>query len=335
MKSREEIMNMLEAFDLCGSLRGAGELAGVSHHTVARYVAERDAGELAGDGPRRRKRIIDPWLPKIEEWVERSHAKIRADRAFDKLTALGYTGSERTVRRAVAEVKANHRRGRRRVYRPWIPEPGMWAQWDWGTGPVIAGRRTNLFCAWLAWSRFRVVIATWDRTLLAVIGCVDRAMRAFGGAATYWLTDNERTVTIDHVAGIAVRHREIVAVGGHYGITVATCVPADPESKGGSEATVRVAEADLVPTDANLRGDYAGWAELVEACEAFTAEVNARVHRVTRRPPVEMLTAQQPSPARAARTPIHGGTHRDPESLLELHGQLRRRDLLGPTHVGR
>ena len=42
-------------------------------------------------------------------------AKIRADVAFDKLTALGYTGSERTVRRAVAEVKANYRRGRRRV----------------------------------------------------------------------------------------------------------------------------------------------------------------------------------------------------------------------------
>ena len=62
------------------------------------------------------------------------------------------------MRRAVAEVKANHRRGRRRVYRPWIPEPGMWAQWDWGAGPVIAGRATSLFCAWLAWSRFRVVV---------------------------------------------------------------------------------------------------------------------------------------------------------------------------------
>ena len=293
MKSREEIMNMLEAFDLCGSLRDAGELAGVSHHTVARYVAERDAGELAGDGPRRRKRIIDPWLPKIEEWVERSHAKIRADRAFDKLTALGYTGSERTVRRAVAEVKANHRRGRRRVYRPWIPEPGMWAQWDWGTGPVIAGRRTNLFCAWLAWSRFRVVVPCWDRRLATVIACVDRAMRAFGGAPTYWLTDNERTVTIDHVAGVPVRHPEMVAVGGHYGITVATCVPADPESKGGSEATVRVAKADLVPTDANLRGDYTSWAELVDACEAWMAEVNGREHRVTRRPPVEMLAEER------------------------------------------
>ncbi len=101
-------MNMLEAFDLCGSFRDAGELAGCSHHTVAAYVAKRDAGELAGDGPQRRERIIDPWLGKIEEWVERSGGKIRADRAFDKLAALGFAGSERTVRRAVAEVKANH-----------------------------------------------------------------------------------------------------------------------------------------------------------------------------------------------------------------------------------
>ena len=293
MKSREEVMNMLEAFDLTGSLRGAGELAGVSHHTVARYVAKRDAGGLAGGGPRRRGRIVDPFLPKIEEWVERSHAKIRADRAFEKLKALGYAGSERTVRRAVAEVKANYRRGRRRVYRPWIPEPGMWAQWDWGAGPVIAGRATSLFCAWLAWSRFRVVVPCWDRRLATVISCVDRAMRAFGGAPTYWLTDNERTVTIDHVAGVAVRHPEIVAVSGHYGITVATCVPADPESKGGSEATVRIAEADLVPTDANLRGGYAGWAELVDACEAWMAGVNGREHRVTRRAPTEMLAEEQ------------------------------------------
>ena len=66
MKSREEIMNMLEAFDLTGSLRDAGELAGCSHHTVAAYVARRDEGQLGGAGPVRRERIIDPWLPKIE-----------------------------------------------------------------------------------------------------------------------------------------------------------------------------------------------------------------------------------------------------------------------------
>ena len=51
MKSAEEIMNILEAYDLTGSLRDAAELAGCSHHTVARYVAERERGRArAGPG---------------------------------------------------------------------------------------------------------------------------------------------------------------------------------------------------------------------------------------------------------------------------------------------
>jgi hypothetical protein len=66
------------------------------------------------------------------------------------------------------------------------------------------------------------------------------------------LSDNEKTLTVDHIARIAVRHPTMVGVGRHYGITPASCVPADPQTKGGSEATVRISSADLVPTDANL-----------------------------------------------------------------------------------
>ena len=118
-------------------------------------------------------------------------------------------------------------------------------------------------------------------------------MRAFGGAPTYALTDNERTVSVDHVCGIAVRNPQIVSVARHYGLTVATCVPADPQSKGGSEATVRVAKADLVPTDHNLRGAYGSFSELEAACADFCDRVNAREHRVTRRAPVVMLAQER------------------------------------------
>ena len=294
LKRYEEIMDILEAYDLTRSFRDAAELAGCSHHTVADYVARRDAGVLPARGQRvERSKLVDPFLGKIEELVDRSSGKIRGDVVFEKLGPLGFDGSDRTVRRAVAEVKENYRAGRRRVYRPWITEPGMWAQWDWGHGPKVCGRQTQLWCAWLAWSRFRVVIPTWDKTLPTVIGCLDRAMRTFGGAPTYWLTDNEKTVTTAHVAGIAVRHPLIVEAGHHYGVTIATCVPADPESKGGSEATVRIAKADLVPTDTNLRDDYASWGELTVACEEFMEKVNSRPHRVTRRVPAEMLAEEQ------------------------------------------
>src|SRR4051794_41565694 len=73
VKSREEIMEILEAFDLTRSYRDAAELVGCSHHTVADWVAKRDAGLLRVEGePQRRDRMIDPFLPKIEEWVQRS-----------------------------------------------------------------------------------------------------------------------------------------------------------------------------------------------------------------------------------------------------------------------
>jgi hypothetical protein len=39
-----------------------------------------------------------------------------------------------------------------------------------------------------------------------VVMALDRALRRFGGAPTYALTDNEKTVSTDHIAGIAVRN---------------------------------------------------------------------------------------------------------------------------------
>jgi hypothetical protein len=162
-KSGREIMEILEAFDLTGCAHSAAQLAGADRKTVARYVALRDAGSDPLVAQQRRPRSVDEFLPKVEELVDRSSGKIRADVVHRRLAAMGYQGSERTTRRAVAEAKAVWRAGPRRTYRPWIPEPGMWLQWDWGEGPKIAGRRTQLFCCWLAWSRFRVVLPSWDQ----------------------------------------------------------------------------------------------------------------------------------------------------------------------------
>ena len=303
MKSAEEIMNMLEAFDLTGSLRDAGELSGVSHHTVGRYVAAREAGALS-DRPAPRPQLIDEHLPKLEEWIERSNGKLRADVAHDKLIALGYTGSERTTRRAVATVKKNYRLGRVRVHRPWVTEPGMWLQYAFGDGPLIEGVRTTLFVAWLAWCRFRVVLAIRDKTTPSVMAALDVTLRRLGGAPTYVLTDNEKTVTVEHVAGVPVRNPAMVAFSRHYGVTIHTCVPADPASKGGSESSVKIAKADLVPKDTNLLPAYESFAQLEAACEAFCEQVNARTHRVTRRAPAEMLAQE-----RAALHPIPAPPH--------------------------
>src|SRR5206468_4010314 len=237
-------MNILEAYDLTGSLRDAAELAGCSHHTVARYVAERERGRAVPGAAARRPGVIDEFLPKLEELVERSKGKIRADVAHEKITAMGYAGSERTTRRSVAGLKQAYAAGRRRVHRPWVAEPGMWAQYDFGDGPRI------------------------------------------GGAATV--------------------------------------VPYRRASKGGSESTVKIAKADLVPTGANLLAAYASFADLEAACAGFCVQVNARPHRITRRAPAEMLAEERsrlhPVPA-APFTAALGVTRKvDALSLVAFEG---------------
>jgi hypothetical protein len=59
---------------------------------------------------------------------------------------------------------------------------------------------------------------------------------------------------VEHVAGIPVRNPGAVELGRHYRLTVATCVPYDRVSKGGSGSTAKLAKADLVLMAANLLG---------------------------------------------------------------------------------
>ncbi|HUI04990.1 MAG TPA: IS21 family transposase [Acidimicrobiales bacterium] len=292
MLSKEKQMDVLEAYDLTKSLRAAAELAGTDHHTVARYVAARAAGTAIDEMAQERPKHSDGFAEKIAEWVDRSNGKVRADVVHERLVAMGYSGSERTTRRVVAMLKASYRHANHRIYRPWIPEPGLWLQYDFGDGPVVEGVRTVLFCAWLAWSRFRVILPLTDRTMGSVVGALDRTFRLIGGAPTYVLTDNEKTVTERHIAGIPVRNEAMVATANYYGVTICTCVPYDPESKGGSESTVKIAKADLVPTDANLLDAYASFAQLEVACGAAMETFNGRIHAVTRRIPAEALAEE-------------------------------------------
>ena len=84
-KSDREIMEILEAFDLTRCAHSAAKLAGVDPKTVARYVEARDAGGNPFSHARR-PRLIDPFLEKVEELVDRSKARgarrcgARADR---------------------------------------------------------------------------------------------------------------------------------------------------------------------------------------------------------------------------------------------------------------
>jgi hypothetical protein len=117
-------MEILEAFDLTGTLRGAAELVGCDHKPVAHWVRARD--EVGGGLPVSVRPRIDAIVEKIEEWVDRSRGKIRADVAHRRLVAMGYVGSERTTRRSRRRSGVGGSEHGRRT-RPLVTEPAVGA----------------------------------------------------------------------------------------------------------------------------------------------------------------------------------------------------------------
>ena len=187
----------------------------------------RDAGgaERAGRRPGRSWRST--FLAKIEEWVERSKGKIRADVALDKLVALGYHGIG-------ADDPPGGRPGEGgiygeagvRVYRPWVTEPGMWLQYDFGDGPRHR-RPSRRCCSAPGWpgrgsgwcSPLR------DKTMPSVIAALDVTL-AQGRRRADVCADRQREDRHDRARRRDRRSgtRRWSPSPGIYGVTIATCV---------------------------------------------------------------------------------------------------------------
>jgi molybdenum-dependent DNA-binding transcriptional regulator ModE len=79
VKKPEEVMEILKAYDLTGSMRAAATLVGCDHKTVAYWVRMRDeAGGMPVVG-RKRPAMEGVFAAKVDELVDRSQGKIRAD----------------------------------------------------------------------------------------------------------------------------------------------------------------------------------------------------------------------------------------------------------------
>ena len=279
MKDSQKSMEILEAYDLFGSYNGSANYSGCSPNTVKRLVQLRNAGELGRrEQQPKRPKSIDKFFFLIEDAVDKSRGKIRADRIHQRLKLLGYPGSMRTTRRAVARAKRAWIKTNERIYWPWIPEIGKWAQYDFSDGPVIEGKKATLFHFYLPFSKVRIVRWIPDQSLPNVFMALDYCFRYAGGIPAYVLTDNAKTAAVNHIAGVAVINSKMVSFASAYGFSIQTCVVYDPASKGGVEAAVRVAKEDLCPRDTNFRANYQTTADLIIACDDYTALVNSRVH---------------------------------------------------------
>jgi transposase len=283
-------LDIINAYEETGSMRAAAALCGTTHKTVKRVLERRAAGQRPG---RRRRGLVptlaDPFADLIFGKVKSTDGKITAKRLLPLARAAGYSGSARTLRRAVAVQKARWKR-LRRVYRPWVPEVGQHLLIDYGTVTDGPNRGLKVFTAVLAWSRWRFVRFSRDETLETTLRLLAECFEAAGGVPAMVLADRMGCLKGGVVANVVVPNASYVRFATHYGFRPDFCEAKDPESKGAVEALVRYVKSDLVVPADDFGGDLAvANAAAVEWC----AEVNAQVHSEIQAVPVQRLAVER------------------------------------------
>ena len=303
MKTARDEMDIVNAYQAVGTYRGAAALCGTTHKTVRRVI-ERRAREEVGRASTT-EAAATPALGVIADRVRQSDGRISAKRLLPVARAAGYSGSLRTLQRAVKRAKEQWKR-ERRSYRPWVPLAGEHLVVDWASEGGW-----EIFCAVLAWSRYRFVRFGVDQTRATTLGLLAECFEELGGAPAVVLTDRMACLKAGVVANVVVPHPDYVRFATHYGFRPDFCEAADPESKGVVEALCGYAQRDLL-VPALTEGGFVDIGAANVAARAWCAEVNGRVHSEIAAPPGERLAIEREllHPLPSLRPPLRTGEPR-------------------------
>ena len=203
--------------------------------------------------------------------------------------------------------------------------PGEHLVIDWG---ALAG--LHVFCAVLAWSRFRFVRFAADERAATTLALLAECFEVLGGVPGKVLADRMGCLKGGVVANVVVPTAEYVRFAAHYGFRPDFCEAADPESKGIVENLVGYAKADLMVPQAPF-GDLAA---ANAAAAAWCAEVNGAVHSEICAVPAERLVIEREllAPLPSLRASI--GQAGDPQGGPAVVRPVRLGPLLraGPAH---
>jgi hypothetical protein len=164
--------------------------------------------------------------------------------------------------------------------------PGETLVIDWGSEG-----RLHVFCAVLAWSRFRFVRFAPDERAETTLRLLAECFEAIGGVPKVVLADRMGCLKGGVVANVVIPTPDYVRFATFYGFRPDFCEAADPESKGIVENLVGYAKSDLVvPTEPDVaRPDEAN-----TAAAAWCREVNGAIHSETAAVPAERLVSEAP-----------------------------------------
>ncbi len=285
MKSARDRMTIIAAYQDAGSYRGAATICGTTPKTVKRVIQRAQAGGVRPP-PKERARNYEVVADLVAARVKKSAGRIMAKRLLPTARTAGYEGSARNFRRLVAQAKKDWRAEHHRGRRPAIWSPGEHLVIDWGSHGGV-----HVFCAVLAWSRWRFVRFAADEKSTTTLAMLGECFAEMGGVPQVVLADRMGCLKGGVVANRVVPTGEYVRFAMHYGFRPDFCEAADPESKGIVENLVGYAKSDLLTP--LLLDDVLDQDKSNEAAKGWCGEVNAAVHSEIVAVPAERLAQER------------------------------------------
>jgi transposase len=281
------------------SIRGIAKDTQIGREVIARVIRDQVAQTQSIDststpacfGPVKltRKSKLDPFLDSLKQLLER-YPNITAQRTFEELCKLGYSGSYSTLR---TYIKGRRSKPKAPVIRFETP-PGAQAQMDWSTYTIDftqeGRRRVQLFSYILGYSRRQYIRFTERQDFETTVRQHVAAFEHLGGAAATCLYDNMKIVVARWEDGQPIYNPRFLSFATHYGFKPWACEPRRPETKGKIERPFDYAEKNLL----NGR-TFRSLEHLNEVARWWLSEVNdRRIHGTTKRPPLELHSEEKP-----------------------------------------
>lgn len=254
------------------SMRQIAIQCGMGRNTISRIIS-------ALGSPRRltyQEALLTPYRRLIDTWYA-EYPRLKATQVYDRLLALGFTGSYASVSRATREVRAK----RPVMFHERVLLPAEEAQVDWMVLSLPWGTVYG-FVYILAWSRYLVVRFYPRMTFEFFLDGHLEAFRECAGIAHALRFDNLKSVVLARKPVLRL-NPQFVDFARHYGFAIHPCTPYRANEKGRVERVIRDIRSflyDKTPVDlADLNRLTRQWLELR----------NSALHSMTGRSPKELL----------------------------------------------
>jgi transposase len=265
------------------SLRAIAKELGISHNTVKSALRKEAAPEY------RRSGISQLELENFKDIIIEmmNVKKFKGSRIFNELKSKGYQGG----RTALYVYLRQKRPTEQKHFTPYETGPGEQAQFDWSPYTVfINGNLTPIiiYSYVNSFSRYQVLEVSLSQNQAAIFKALESSIIESGGICQRIQTDNAKAFVTSASKNNFRWNPRYLNFCVHYGFMPTRSLPGHPWSKGKVERPFSYLENHFI-----AGSSFEDFTDLQKKLKIFQADVNLRIHSVTKARPADMFEQEK------------------------------------------